>query len=122
MPTRSVGDDDDDDEGLSLLRQDVLDVKELQKLRALEIRRLLAEGEENDWSPPHSTGNPAFIVFCCMACHLPVLDGFDQLLSFFGIAHTLSCALQSINLSNVMKFWELPRIKPGVAGGVARTL
>ena len=64
IPGRSVGDDDDDDdEGLSLLRKEVLDVKEIQKQKALEIRRLLAEGEDNDWSPPHSSGMLNLLIY-----------------------------------------------------------
>ena len=73
---------------------------------------------------------PSFF-FEVLACHLQVIDRFDQFFSFFALSIlTLSSAL-SINLGNINYFFEekplgkisgMPRIKPGVAGWEARML
>jgi len=45
-----------DDEGLDLLRDTVQDVRKAEREKADQIRKMLAEGEENDWTPPGSSG------------------------------------------------------------------
>jgi hypothetical protein len=45
-----------DDEGLDLHRDSVQDVLKAEREKADQIRKLLAEGEENDWTPPRSSG------------------------------------------------------------------
>jgi hypothetical protein len=45
-----------DDEGLDLHRDSVQDVLKAEREKADQIRKLLAEGEENDWTPPGSSG------------------------------------------------------------------
>ena len=63
--------DSDIEDDLSFLgHQDVVDVKEIEKEKALEIRRLLAEGEDFDWSPPGSSGMD-FNIFYKKSCGLP---------------------------------------------------
>ena len=62
--------------------------------------------------------------FLVLACHQLVLDGFDQLLSFImHCPHTLSSALQSINLYDIKKFeilfeksWERRELNLGQLG------
>ena len=59
-------------------------------------------------------------VFCVvLVCHLLVLDGFDQLLSFCTV-HSLSSA--AVNKSQQHRISGTPRIEPGTAGWEARTL
>ena len=75
------------------------------------------------------------IFFAVRLCHEPVLDGFDQLLSF-GTIHCLTSALLLMSLGNIMSLnlnsrnsianqiclTEMPGIKPRAAGCEAQTL
>ena len=55
--------------------------------------------------------------FVALACHLLVLDGFDQLLSISCTVHTLSSAQLSINLYGIKnKSWECWESNPDRLG------
>ena len=49
----NVEEDIAEDEGLALLQ---VDQRQEARSKALEIRKLLAEGEENNWRPPSESG------------------------------------------------------------------
>ena len=53
---KKSSDDLGDEEGFDLIRNRVHDVRKAEREKAEQIRKLLAEGEENDWTPPGSSG------------------------------------------------------------------
>ena len=63
--------------------------------------------------------------FVVLACHMPVLDGFDQQLSFLHCPHSKQCTA----VDKSKQHQEIPkkilgalRIEPGAAGREARML
>ena len=75
--------------------------------RALETTSYVRSGlGKRDVCTSLDSVKGSFVFFVVLACHLLVLDGFDQLLSF-GNVHSLQAVQLSINLSGTQRF------KPG---------